>query len=87
MDAVIAAAVPSIRTAAIDQVSLERDEIDFEQQVSRIRHCEAPTGPARSGRPDDRLRAEAIQSPVLWHLDCFASLAMTMCLSDALIQP
>ena len=40
------------------------------------RHCE-PTGPARSGRPDDRLR-EAIQStwPVL---DCFVAslLAMT----------
>src|SRR4029077_8158892 len=25
------------------------------------RHCEEPTGPARSGRPDDRLRDEAIQ--------------------------
>jgi hypothetical protein len=24
------------------------------------RHCEEPTGPARSGRPDDRLRDEAI---------------------------
>ena len=27
----------------------------------RARHCEEPTGPARSGRPDDRLRNEAIQ--------------------------
>jgi cyanate lyase len=35
-----------------------------------------PTGPARSGRPDDRLRDEAIRS---WCslLDCFAWLAMT----------
>jgi hypothetical protein len=29
-------------------------------QVSS-RHCEEPTGPARSGRPDNRLRDEAIQ--------------------------
>ena len=28
---------------------------------NRSRHCEEPTGPARSGRPDDRLRDEAIQ--------------------------
>ena len=27
----------------------------------QVRHCEEPTGPARSGRPDDRLRDEAIQ--------------------------
>jgi hypothetical protein len=27
------------------------------------RHCEKPTGPARSGRPDDKLRDEAIQDP------------------------
>jgi hypothetical protein len=40
------------------------------------RHCEEPTGPARSGRPDDRLRDEAIQTGVK-DLDCFASLAMT----------
>src|SRR5262249_3904232 len=26
-----------------------------------LRHCEEPTGPARSGQPDDRLRDEAIQ--------------------------
>jgi hypothetical protein len=25
-------------------------------------HCEEPTGPARSGGPDDKLREEAIQS-------------------------
>jgi hypothetical protein len=31
---------------------------------SLFRHCEEPTGPARSGRPDDRLRDEAIQSLV-----------------------
>jgi hypothetical protein len=35
------------------------------------RHCEEPTGPARSGRPDDRLRDEAIQLPGT-ELDCFA---------------
>jgi hypothetical protein len=52
---------------------LERDEIKFEQ-ISRTRHCEARS-------------AEAIQSPVLWPLDCFASLAMTMYLAGALIQP
>ena len=28
---------------------------------SVIRPCEEPTGPARSGRPNDRLRDEAIQ--------------------------
>jgi len=52
-----------------------------------LRHCEEPTGPAIAAkftqaapamcRPDDRLRDEAIQSRVLWPLDCFASLAMT----------
>jgi hypothetical protein len=26
-----------------------------------LRHCEEPTGPSRSGRPDDRLSDEAIQ--------------------------
>jgi hypothetical protein len=41
------------------------------------RHCEEPTGPARSGRPDDKLRDEAIQLGAA-ELDCFASLAMTM---------
>ncbi len=40
-----------------------------------FRHCEEPTGPARSGRPDDRLRDEAIQSLVaqktgLLHFAC-----------------
>jgi hypothetical protein len=34
-----------------------------------MRHCEEPTGPA-FGRPDVKLRDEAIQS--LWLLDCFA---------------
>src|ERR1700739_4125928 len=41
-----------------------------------IRHCEEPTGPARSGRPDDKLRDEAIQNDAA-ALDYFASLAMT----------
>jgi hypothetical protein len=41
------------------------------------RHCEEPTGPARSGRPDDKLRDEAIQYGGA-ALDCFASLAMTI---------
>src|SRR6516162_3187222 len=36
-----------------------------------LRHCEEPTGPAQSGRPDDRLRDEAIQSGTS-ELDCFA---------------
>jgi hypothetical protein len=35
-----------------------------------MRHCEEPTGPA-FGRPDDKLRDEAIQS-ALAALDCFA---------------
>jgi len=26
-----------------------------------LRHCDERTGPARSGRPDDKLRDEAIQ--------------------------
>jgi hypothetical protein len=43
--------------------------------ASPARHCEEPTGPARSGRPDDKLRDEAIQ--FLDALDCFALLAMT----------
>ena len=30
-----------------------------------FRHCEDPTGPARSGRPDDGLRDEAIQIGIL----------------------
>jgi len=43
-----------------------------------IRHCEEPTGPARSGWPDDKLRDEAIQELPQAALDCFvASLAMT----------
>jgi hypothetical protein len=29
--------------------------------MPRSRHCEQPTGPARSGRPDDRLHDEAIR--------------------------
>jgi hypothetical protein len=41
------------------------------------RHCEEPTGPARSGRPDDKLRDEAIQDGAA-ALDYFASLAMTI---------
>jgi uracil phosphoribosyltransferase len=41
------------------------------------RHCEEPTGPARSDRPDDKLRDEAIQNGTA-ALDCFASLAMTI---------
>ena len=41
--------------------------------VRKFRHCE-PTGPARSGRPDDRLR-EAIQSSVPPTLDCFVACA------------
>ena len=36
-----------------------------------IRHCE-PTGPARSGRPDDKLR-EAIQGRLRKNLDCFVA--------------
>ncbi len=43
------------------------------------RHCE-PTGPGRSGRPDDKLR-EAIQGGSRKLLDCFVApsgrLAMT----------
>ena len=35
------------------------------------RHCEEPTGPARSGRPDDKLR-EAIHLSEQAALDCFA---------------
>jgi hypothetical protein len=43
---------------------------------SMARHCEKPTGPARSGRPDDRLRDEAIQ--VLAQADWIASLSLAM---------
>jgi hypothetical protein len=41
--------------------------------TARTRHCEARS-------------AEAIQSQVLWPLDCFASLAMTVKLVIASIQ-
>ena len=34
------------------------------------RHCEEPTGPARSGRPDARLRDEAIQRGNACQLRC-----------------
>jgi hypothetical protein len=34
------------------------------------RHCEEPTGPARSGRPDDKLRDEAIQRGTVCSLRC-----------------
>jgi hypothetical protein len=49
----------------------------FGHELLFRRHCE-PTGPARSGRPDDRLR-EAIQRGVA-ELDCFVAtlLAMTV---------
>jgi hypothetical protein len=36
---------------------------DMEHSPTLPRHCEEPTGPARSGRPDDRLHDEAIQRP------------------------
>ena len=42
----------------------------------RTRHCEEPTGPARSGRPDDRLRDEAIQ-PIAQNWIASLALAMT----------
>src|SRR5579871_6282671 len=42
-----------------------------------FRHCEEPTGPALMGRPDDRLRDEAIHGTASGKMDCFASLAMT----------
>jgi hypothetical protein len=45
--------------------------------VQQTRHCEEPTDPA-SGRPDDRLRDEAIQLFPGEFMDCFASLAMTV---------
>ena len=40
------------------------------------RHCEEPTGPARSDPPDDKLHDEAIRAAAS-ELDCFAPLAMT----------
>jgi hypothetical protein len=43
--------------------------------LNNFRHCEEPTGPA-FGRPNDKLRDEAIQLPSGF-LDCFAALAMT----------
>ena len=47
------------------------------RDCSPTRHCEEPTGPARLGRPDDRLRDEAIHVTACGGMDCFASLAMT----------
>src|SRR5215472_14114667 len=47
-----------------------------------IRHCEEPTGPALLGRPDDKLRDEAIHLPFCGEMDCFASLAMTNCMES-----
>ena len=48
-------------------------KIYFSSHVSRKhpRHCEEPTGPPRSGRPDGKLRDEAIQYGTS-DLDCFA---------------
>jgi hypothetical protein len=46
------------------------------RRQSEPRHCEEPTGPARSGRPDDRLRVEAIP-PLALHWIASLSLAMT----------
>jgi len=48
-----------------------------------FRHCE-PTGPARSGRPDDRLHEAIQRAPQL--LDCFVAslIAMTIAASPAL---
>jgi uncharacterized protein YjiS (DUF1127 family) len=45
----------------------------YEAQQHPHRHCE-PTGPARSGRPDDKLR-EAIQRFGVSSLDCFVASA------------
>jgi hypothetical protein len=48
---------------------LKRDGIRLNRRgCQALRHCE-PTGPARSGRPDDRLR-EAIHNRVKKGLDC-----------------
>jgi hypothetical protein len=44
-------------------------------RISFQRHCEEPTGPAQSGRPDDRLRDEAIQVD---SFDWIASPALAM---------
>src|SRR5262249_1170597 len=46
----------SIRCCAISCTSTR------ESVTHPPRHCEEPTGPARLGRPDDRLRDEAIQT-------------------------
>jgi hypothetical protein len=39
-----------------------RSVLDARALMRHRRHCEEPTGPARSGRPDDKLRDEAIQN-------------------------
>src|SRR5579871_1016607 len=49
-----------------------------------FRHSEEPTGPALLGRPDDRLRDEAIHIEACCAMDCFASLAMTSAVSRRL---
>ena len=52
-----------------------------DREIVSERHCEEPTGPA-FGRPDDRLRDEAIQISACRGMDCFASLAMTRLLKQ-----
>jgi hypothetical protein len=49
-----------------------RSVLDARALMRHPRHCEEPTGPARSGRPDDKLRDEAIQNA--WDSRWIASL-------------
>ena len=68
------------KPAARHQCAVHDRDGEFDA-VRRARLADNPSlrganGSARSGRPDDRLRDEAIQ-PGAAELDCFASLAMT----------
>jgi hypothetical protein len=65
---------PASQRASKDDVVRSRGAI-FASEFCQPRHCE-PTGPARSGRPDDKLR-EAIQSSI-HHLDCFVATLLAM---------
>src|ERR1700742_3300903 len=74
---------PTIISASVFQVSRtakpcrSRPKASIKAHYEFRRHCEEPTGPALLGRPDDRLRDEAIHRATSGGMDCFASLAMT----------
>src|ERR1043166_8973419 len=69
--------IPATRQAARKPKKITKRRPISAMKNPCSRHCEEPTGPAHLGRPDDRLRDEAIHGSASGAMDCFASLAMT----------